>query len=96
MWLTFGFITIIATFINLFMYATSKNYRVAMATALSFTVLTVIAQYKMVSDWVKTGDWAALEDVVPTMEKTLWIITILSIILNISPLLLEWKRNKAL
>ncbi|MEJ8777363.1 hypothetical protein [Pseudogracilibacillus sp. ICA-222130] len=94
MWFIFGFIAIIATFINLFMYGTGKNYQVAMATALSFTTLTVIAQYKIVSDWVKTEDWSALEDVVPTMEITLLIFTILSIILNISPLLLGWKNKK--
>ena len=94
MWLTFGFITIIATFINLFMYATSKNYRVAMATALSVTALTVIAQYKLVSDWVHAEDWAALKDVVPTMVPILLVLTILSIILNIIPLLPTWKSNR--
>lgn len=94
MWFIFGFVAIIATFINLFMYITGKDYRVAMATALSVTALTVIAQYKLVSDWVHAEDWAALKDVVPTMVPILLVLTILSIILNIIPLLPRWKSNR--
>lgn len=94
MWFIFGFVAIIATFINLFMYITGKDYQVAMATALSVTALTVIAQYKLVSDWVHAEDWAALKDVVPTMVPILLVLTILSIILNIIPLLPRWKSNR--
>jgi hypothetical protein len=33
-------------------------------------------------------------DVVPTMEKALWFLTIVSILLNIAPILLELKNKK--
>ncbi|WP_017755036.1 hypothetical protein [Calidifontibacillus oryziterrae] len=91
MWLILGLIAIVATLINLYMYKTGKDYKHAMAMGLSFTALTLCAEYSLVSNWVKGEDWSALLDVVPTMEKALWFLTIVSIFLNITPLLLERK-----
>lgn len=93
MWFILGLIAIAATFLNLFMYATGKDYKWAMAMGLSFTALTVAADYSMVADWVKVEDWSALLDVVPTMAAALWVLTILSILLNTAPLLLELKSK---
>lgn len=94
MWVIFGVIAIIATCINLYMYGTGKDYKLAMAMGLSFTALTIVADYSMVSDWVKAEDWAALLDVVPTMETALWVLTSISILLNIIPIFLELKNKK--
>ncbi|MEK5440975.1 hypothetical protein [Fredinandcohnia sp. FSL W7-1320] len=94
MWIIFGVISIIVTFINLYMYTAGKDYKLAMAMGLSFTALTLCAEYSLVSDWVEVKDWAALEDVVPSMERALWFLTIVSIILNIAPILLERKGKK--
>jgi len=94
MWFILGLIAIAATFINLYMYATGKDYKLAMAMGLSFTALTVVADYSMVSNWVKAEDWSALLDVVPTMEAALWVLTVISILLNITPILLELKNKK--
>ncbi|MGE7985326.1 hypothetical protein [Lysinibacillus fusiformis] len=94
MWLIFGLIAIVATFINLYMYTTGKDYKLAMAMGLSFTALTLCSEYSFVSRWVKVEDWAALEDVVPGMERALWFLTIVSILLNIVPILLELKNKK--
>ncbi|WP_404427104.1 hypothetical protein LG296_14795 [Ureibacillus chungkukjangi] len=86
MWLIIGLIAIIATFINLYMYATGKDYKLAMAMGLSFTALTLCAEYSLRSRWVEVKDWAALEDVVPSMERALWFLTIVSILLNLAPI----------
>ena len=94
MWLILGLIAIVTTVINLYMYGTGKDYKLAMAMGLSFTALTLVAKYSMVSDWVKVEDWGALLDVVPTMENALWILTIISILLNITPIFLEIKNKK--
>ena len=48
----------------------------------------------MVSEWVKLNDWTALLDVVPYMETALWVFTIMSIVLNITPILLELKNKE--
>lgn len=94
MWIVLGIIAIIATCINLFMYATEKDYKLAMAIGLSFTALTLVAEYRMVANWVKVEDFSALSDVVPTVETYLWILTIISIVLNIIPIFLDMKNKK--
>ena len=94
LFMIFGVIAIVATFINLYMYKAGKDYKLAMAMGLSFTALTLCAEYSLVSVWVEVKDWAALEDVVPGMERALWFLTIVSILLNIAPILLELKGKK--
>ena len=94
MWLILGVIAIVATFTNLYMYKTGKDYKLAMAIGLSFTALTLAAEYSLIFNWVKSEDWSALLDVVPTMVKTLWFLTIVSILLNIAPIFLELKNKK--
>ena len=94
MWLILGIIAIVATFINLYMYKTGKDYKLAMAMGLSFTALTLCAEYSLISNWVKAEDWSALLDLVPTMEKALWFLTIFSILLNITPIFLELRNKK--
>lgn len=93
MWLILGPIAIIATCINLYMYRTGKDYKLAMAIGLSFTALTLCAEYSLVSEWVKREDWSALGEV-PNFERALWFVTIFSILLNIAPILLERKGEK--
>lgn len=95
MWLLIGLIAIVATFINLYMFITGKDYKLAMAMGLSFTALTLCAEYTLITNWVEVRDWAAIEDVVPSMEKAFWFLTIVSILLNIAPIFLERKRNKS-
>ncbi|MCZ8535325.1 hypothetical protein SAMN04487786_0469 [Paenisporosarcina quisquiliarum] len=94
LFMIFGVIAIVATFINLYMYRAGKDYKLAMAMGLSFTALTLCAEYSLVSVWVEVEDWAALMDVVPGMERALWFLTIVSILLNIAPILLERKGKK--
>lgn len=94
MWIILGVIAIVATFINLYMCKVGKNYKFAMAIGLSFTALTLCAEYSAVSAWVKKEDWSALLDVVPGMEKALWFLTIVSILLNIAPIFLELKNKE--
>lgn len=93
MWIIFGGIAIVATFLNLYMYKVGKNYKLAMAIGLSFTALTICSGYSVVSEWVQANDWAALADVVPTMENSFRVLTILSIVLNITPTFLELKKE---
>jgi hypothetical protein len=94
MWIILGVIAIVATFINLYMYKAGKDYKFPMAMGLSFTALTLCSEYGLVSGWIKVEDWSALLDVVPGMEKVLWVLTIISIVLNITPILLELKNKE--
>jgi len=94
MWIFLGILAIIATFTNLYLYKTGRDYRLAMALGLSFTALTLTAEYSLVSNWVKVEDWSALMDVVPTMEMPLLYLTIISIALNITPILLDLRNRE--
>ena len=94
MWILFGGIAVVFTFINLYIYKAGKSYKLAMAIGLSFTALTLCSVYTMESEWVKLNDWTALLDVVPYMETALWVFTIMSIVLNITPILLELKNKE--
>jgi len=94
MWIILGVLAIIATFTNLYLYKTGRDYRLALALGLSFTALTLTAEYSLVSDWVKVEDWSALMDVVPSMEMPLLYLTIISIALNITPILLDLKNRE--
>lgn len=94
MWLIFGSIAIIGTVINLYLYKKGENYHFAMAVGLSFTALTLVANYSMVASWVDSEDWGALLDVVPTMSTVFWLLTLLSIGLNIMPIFLDLKNKK--
>ncbi|MCM3164289.1 hypothetical protein [Metabacillus litoralis] len=93
LFMIFGVIAIVATFINLYMYKVGKDYKLAMAIGLSSTALTLCSEYRLVSRWVKVEDWSAVGDVVPGMERALWFLTIVSIILNLAPILLEKKER---
>lgn len=94
MWIILGILAVIATFTNLYLYKTGRDYRLAMALGLSFTALTLTAEYSLVSDWVRVEDWSALMDVVPAMEMPLLYLTIISIALNISPILLDLRKRE--
>jgi hypothetical protein len=94
MWLILGVIAIVVTIINLSLYIAGKDYKLAMAMALSFTALTICADYSYLNRWVKVEDWAALSDVIPGMARAYWFLTIVSILLNVAPIFLERKRKK--
>ncbi|WP_430787300.1 hypothetical protein VBD025_16090 [Virgibacillus flavescens] len=94
MWLTLGIIAIVLTVINLLLYAAGKDYKLAMALALSFTALTVCADYSFLTRWVKAEDWSALSDVIPGIARAFWFLTIVSILLNIAPIFLERRGKK--
>lgn len=76
------------------MYKSGRDYKLAMSIGLSFTALTLCSEYSLGSGWVKAEEWSALLDVVPTMKIWLWILTIISITLNITPILLELKNKE--
>ncbi|MBR7554225.1 hypothetical protein ACFFJI_05570 [Allobacillus sp. GCM10007491] len=95
MWIILGLIAVVATLINIYMYIAGRDYKLAMAIGLSFTAFTLCSEYSLVAQWVKAEDWAALSDVVSGMESVLWLLTIASILLNISPIFLERLKNDA-
>lgn len=95
MWMILGLLAIGATLVNLYTFSVGKDYKLPMALALSLTALTVCADYSYLSVWVEAEDWSALADVIPSMGRALWVLTSISIILNLLPIFLERIRKQA-
>lgn len=82
MWLFLGIAAIITAVLNIIWTLNGLDAKWFRFISLSLTALTLCAFYTQVYQWILIKDWSALYDVVPTMSKSLWIITILSIIIN--------------
>lgn len=95
MWMIFGVLAIVATLFNLYMFSVGKDYKLPMAIALSLTALTVCADYSHLAVWVEAEDWSALADVIPGMGRAWWVLTSISIGLNMLPIFLERSRKQA-
>lgn len=95
MWMVLGLLAIGATLVNLYTFSVGKDYKLPMAIALSLTALTVCADYSYLSVWVEVEDWSALADVIPGMGRAWWVLTSISILLNILPIFLERMRKQA-
>ncbi|TCI65234.1 hypothetical protein [Exiguobacterium sp. SH0S2] len=94
MWMIFGILAIGATLFNLYTFSVGRDYKLPMAIALSLTALTVCADYSYLSVWVEAEDWSALADVVPGMGRAWWVLTSISIGLNMLPIFLERSMKK--
>lgn len=90
MWMLFGVSAIVFAVWNVMFAVQKKNSEYLRFLSMAFTSLTLCAFYHECAEWILQHDWIALEDVVPAMSKALWILTILSILLNSSSL---WKKT---
>lgn len=93
MWFIFGLTSIIATLVNLYLFSKSKDYKLAMAIAIATTALTVLSLYSKVSDLLIAEDWSSLLDTVPTTSLFLNFLVSASILLNITPTILDLLRK---
>ena len=78
MWLFLGIAAIITAVLNIIWTLNGLDAKWFRFISVSLTALTLCAFYTQVYQWILIKDWSALYDVVPTMSKALWIITILS------------------
>lgn len=96
MWLILGLISIALTITNLVLYKMGKEYKLAMACALSFTALTTNSFYTILTDWVVNYNWPGLLDVAPYVNTPLFVLIGISIGLNMLPILLETIKKRKL
>lgn len=93
MFLILGILALITTILNLYRYFLGQDNSTYMYLAIVFTALTLCAEHSMIASWVESNDWVALMDVVPFMDNALWLLTILSIVVNAIPFLLKNKKK---
>lgn len=82
MWLILGIVSIIFALLNVIFAIKNKSSKWYRFCSLSLTALTVCAFYSEAASRVVKEDWAGLMDTMPTMNKALWILVILSIAIN--------------
>lgn len=80
MWLVFGVGAAAFAFINL--AKPGKNRATFRWASLSLTALALCAFYADGAARVLKEDWGGLMDTMPTLNRALWILTILAIVLN--------------
>ena len=97
MLIIFGSLSIICTLIScMSIFKSQEKLRAYWFSILGlvFTVLTLLAGYQLVSNWVKHEDWSALLDVVPSMFTILTIYVITMLTANIIALILIRGKSK--
>lgn len=80
MWLVFGVGA--AAFVLLNLVKPGKKREIFRWASLSLTALALCAFYGDGAARVARGDWGGLMDTMPTLSRALWILTMISIVLN--------------
>lgn len=95
-WLLFGAAAFVLVIINLIRVCTgkTKGWAGLLLASLSCGAASILAEYRMVGNWALHGDMAAIQDVVPTMEKIYTIALLIGIVLNLL-VLAALRRRKA-
>ena len=86
-----GIAAIIFAVLNIGFFFFYKNAELYRYLSLSFTALTVCAFYSSAARDVAEKDWSALMDTVPTISTALWVLVLISILINSVSL---FKGNK--
>ncbi len=82
MWMVLGIGAIVFAVLNLAWSFRNRNADRFRFASLALTALTLCAFYSDGAGRVAAEDWGGLMDIMPTMSKTLWMCTIISILLN--------------
>lgn len=77
-----GIAAIILAVLNIVFTLKKKNAELYRYLSLSFTALTVCAFYSSAARDVAEKDWRALMDTVPTISTALWVLVLISILIN--------------
>ena len=92
MWLVSGMVAIVSAVLNIAWAAKGRESKWFRFISLSATALTLCAFYSIHAKWVINEDWIALMDVVPSMTRSLWVLTVLSVMIN--SITLFWKTDR--
>ena len=82
LWIIFGIAAIVTAVANIICSVLHKETKWFRFASLALTALTLCAFYGLAARIVLSEDWSAALDVIPTLSKPLWFLTIVSILLN--------------
>lgn len=93
MFISLGLLALISSILSLSNYISGKDHRLKAAIALILTSLSLVSKDLALLKWVGNRDWAAIEDVIPTMTKVYLPLILIITILNLMPLALELRKE---
>lgn len=93
MWALLGIGAIIFAVLGLIWAIQNKNAKWFSFLSLSLTALTLCAFYSDAANRVVSEDWGGLMDIMPTMNRVLWICTVVSILINAFSISKEKSKN---
>ncbi len=93
MWIILGIAAAITAFLNLAFGIAKKPNRWFGFSSLSLTALTVCAFYSDAANRVVQEDWPGLMDIMPSMSIFLWVLVVLSIVMNAVPFFVKSHSN---
>ena len=82
MWFLFGLAAILFAILNVIWTLRHRDAKWFRYFSLSFTILTLCAEYSQVSRWVAREDWSALLDVIPYTSDSICGLAVASILIN--------------
>lgn len=94
-WLAFGVMAYSIAFLNLLKALTKRTemWELYMFISLAAGLMAMLSQYRLVAQWVKIGDWSALDDVVPFMDDKLMWLVLFGVLLNAIVLVINLRRK---
>ena len=93
MWLLFGGLAVLAAVLNVIWWFRRKNGSLWAGLSLSCTACALCAFYGDIAGRVNAGDWVGIEDIVPALSPALWVLTAVSVAVNLL-LLAGYSRRK--
>ena len=93
MWIICGVLSLVFCILSWIM-VTKKSAKTIWASvcSLSFVVLTLLMEYRIVLGWVNKEDWSALLDVVPGMYTVLTRYVIIMLLANAFAIASTYKK----
>ena len=94
-WVFFGALAFVLAIVNIArsLMGKTKGWETLMLLSLSGGILTIIAEYQMISRWALASDWSAIQDVAPSMGGMLLWLALFGIVLNAVVLYLNVKKG---
>lgn len=81
-WIITGIAAIVTAAANILCMLLHKETKWFRFASLSLTALTLCAFYGLAARIVLSEDWSGALDVIPTLSRPLWFLTVISIVLN--------------
>lgn len=82
MWLVFGIAAILFAVLNVLRTVRNNDAKWFRFISMSFTLLAMCSFYSDGANRVLREDWGGLMDIMPTMNKVLWVCSLASILMN--------------